>query len=305
MGNPFEAQLRAFGIPMKDAPDGGAGDPVSGGLALGDVAPGDPASAFPPVDARPTFLPPKPTWDAYATPIPAPGAAPGQGGADIFVGGGGDDLMPGGGVMRGYADDYRAATGRPTVYLPNARIGHIVDAIRAGNFDGGPVNVVGHSWGGPDAYNAVAQATGQGLRVDNLITLDPVKGLIGEYDGPHGAGRWLNVQVAPSKPDYTDAITSIPPFSAKPSNLPTANADQDVQLDLNHRDVDAMMRLSGARDLLDQSRSANPPPAVARSASPSAPRDPFVTGPPTAQDLHDNLPMMDWIRARQAQADRR
>ncbi|MBS0359830.1 MAG: hypothetical protein JSR98_00510 [Proteobacteria bacterium] len=290
MGNPFEAQLRAFGIPMKDATAEGPNDAPFGGTG----------APLPPVSTTSDLLPPKSAWDSYATPIPPGATTPGQGGGDIFVGGGADDIMPGGGLVRGYADAYRAETGRPTVYLPNARIGQVVDAIRDANLDGGPVNVVGHSWGGPDAYNAVAQATGQGLRVDNLITLDPVKGPIGEDHGPHGAGRWLNVQASPSRPDYTDWLANRPPFSAKPSGLPVAAADQNVGLDVNHRDVDAMMRFGGARDLLDQSRSANPPPTVA-AAPVSVPAQPPLTSWPTAQQLHDNQPMMDWIRARQAQ----
>ncbi len=257
MANPFSGLLGAFGVPMKS-------DPATNGAT----------GATPPV----------------RTPSPV---AERTGGLDIFVGGGADNWIPGGGIMDGYAKDYRAQTGRPTRYLPNSHILQIVDAIREGNERGGPVNVVGHSWGGPDAYNAVAQAAARGLHVDNLITLDPVSGPFGGYDGPPRAKTWLNVTAAPSHPDYTDQVTTFPGLAHKPSRLPIDLADQSATLDLNHRDAGQMMAHSGGRALLDQSRQFSP--------SEGANLTSLGTWPPTAQSLHDNLPMMDWMRARQAE----
>jgi pimeloyl-ACP methyl ester carboxylesterase len=212
---------------------------------------------------------------------------------DIFIGGAADDVMPGGGVMRGYARSYGRETGRPTRYLPNGRIGRAEDAIRQGNADGGPVNVVGHSWGGPDAYNAVARARRDRLRVDNLITLDPVRGPGGALEGAEGAGAWMNVYASPTHPDYTDWITNFGPLSAKPSNLPTQQADEPVNVNLSHGDVDGMMEQSGARAVLDRSRQLG--------GAPSIKEDRQFGWPPSVQDLHDNLPMMDWIRRREAE----
>jgi pimeloyl-ACP methyl ester carboxylesterase len=209
---------------------------------------------------------------------------------DIFVGGYLDNHMPGGGVMKGYADSYAKQTGRPTRYLPNGRIGQIADAIREGNADGGPVNLVGHSWGGPDVYDAAALATAKGLKVDNLITLDPVSGPSHAPHGPQHAGTWMNVVGSPSQPDRTDWITNFPGFSQKPSNLPIQQADQTVSVDRNHGDVDGMMRDSGARALLDRSRQLAPADSTDADMSASRP------GP-----LNDDLPMDDWIAARQAQ----
>lgn len=85
----------------------------------------------------------------------------------IFVGGLWDDLpIPRMGVTRDYAKTFQAETGRRTRYFPNARVKDVVAAIRDGNATGGPVNVVGHSYGGLDAYNASMLARRQGMRVD-------------------------------------------------------------------------------------------------------------------------------------------
>ena len=95
---------------------------------------------------------------------------------DIFIGGGADDLMPGGGVLRTYARDYAAATGREVRYLPNARVGRAKRLMRAAAASGRAVRIVGHSWGAPDAYRAVATLVAEGLPVDLLVTLDPIDG---------------------------------------------------------------------------------------------------------------------------------
>jgi len=161
------------------------------------------------------------------------------------------------------------------------------------------VNVVGHSWGGPDAYDAVAAAHRAGYRVDNLITLDPVSGPTGMLHtptGPTGAKAWMNVHGAPTHPDYTDDITNVTLLSKKPARLPVQRADRSVDVDLNHGDVDGMMRQSGARAVLDASR---------RLTSVDSDDAPGQFGrPPSLRELHDNLPMMDWIRAREAQVER-
>lgn len=188
--------------------------------------------------------------------------------------------------MSEYVKDYAAQTGRPTQYVPNSRVGQVVNAIRDANRKGGPVNVVGHSYGGPDAYNAVAIANRRGLHVDNLITLDPVSGPIGRARPGPQAG-WMNIYAHPHDPDFSDGITSLWAVSHKPSTLPVQDAEQ-VTEPLNHRDVEGMMNRSGARAHLDRSRQI---PATSADA---------FSRPPTAQDLHDNLPMMEWIRRREA-----
>jgi pimeloyl-ACP methyl ester carboxylesterase len=209
------------------------------------------------------------------------------GGADIFVGGGFDDILPGS-SMSEYVKDYARQTGRPVQYVPNNRVGQVVNAIREANRDGGPVNVIGHSYGGPDAYNGVARANRMGMRVDNLITLDPVGGPGNKVVGQAQPGQWVNVHATASQPDRSDWVASMPFVAHKPSALPVAQATHRSELTLNHRDVEGMMRQSGARSVLDRSRQV-----------PASPADAFSSFP-TAQALQDNLPMMDWIQRREA-----
>jgi len=282
----FEGTLRALGIPMlrdRDAEPVAGSPPTLAGMTSQD------SSGTPQFSRAPGLLPPPPSWDAYAQTPPPPRER--RGGADIFIGGGADDLLPHG-VMRDYAEAYARQTGRPTRYFPNARIGGVVDAIQQGDANGGPVNVVGHSWGGPDAYNAVARANAAGLPVDNLITLDPVSGPSRAVEGVAHAGTWMNVYGHPVQPDFTDQIASFPWLAHKPSDLPVPLADEPINVRLHHGDAEGMMQQSGARELLDRSRRFDVPRVGA---------GPQSGWSPAAQALHDNLPMMEWMRQRQAE----
>jgi len=190
-------------------------------------------------------------------------------GVDIFIGGGGDDL-PGFGTMRSYADAY-AKTGRPTRYYPNARKAEVLRAIAAASQADGPVNLVGHSWGAIDAYNVAIEARRRGLRVDNVVTLDPVGGrLLARAEPGDPPANWTNVQAHASCPDQSDWVAAL---GGKPSDLPIERASQR-RVVANHVDVDAMMA-AGGRAVLDRSRQlpANDDPA----------------------DLHDGLDRPAWM----------
>src|SRR5581483_11040890 len=113
---------------------------------------------------------------------------------DIFIGGGGDDLSwLGLGVVRHYARRCAAGTGRPVIYLPNARIWRARRLIEVAARAGEVVNVIGHSWGAIDAYVAVVAAARRGVRVANLITLDPVSGPLRRAPPLPDGVPWLNV----------------------------------------------------------------------------------------------------------------
>jgi len=173
---------------------------------------------------------------------------------DIFVGGGGDDLAwLGLGVVRGYAANLAASTGRPVLYVPNARPARLRHAIEAAARRGDVVNLIGHSWGAIDAFQAAASALRRGVAVANLVTLDPVSGPWRRPLAWPGGAFWLNVRASPSRPDRSDRLTQRRPLAHKPSRLPLTAADRNVILDLHHWDVESMMRLSGARALLDDS----------------------------------------------------
>jgi pimeloyl-ACP methyl ester carboxylesterase len=169
---------------------------------------------------------------------------------DIFIGGGGDDLMPGGGVLRTYAREYAAETGREVRYIPNARVGRAMRLMRTALGGGRSVRVVGHSWGAPDAYRAVAALVAEGLSVDLLVTLDPVGGPFRRPRGVVAPTYWLNVVTVPPHPDRSDRLAHLPPFSRRGARLPQS-AQQLVMLPLHHWDVERMMSQSGARALLD------------------------------------------------------
>ncbi len=173
---------------------------------------------------------------------------------EIFVGGGGDDLAwLGLGVVRSYAADLAAVTGRPALYVPNARPTRLRQAIEAAASAGDVVNVIGHSWGAIDAYHAAAGALRCGIGVANLVTLDPVSGPWRRPPIWPGGAYWLNVTARSSRPDQSDRLTLRKPFARKPSRLPLSAAAKNVTLDLHHWDVEGMMRLSGARALIDLS----------------------------------------------------
>lgn len=184
-----------------------------------------------------------------------PEAPESQRGTDIFIGGFLDDVdTPVSGAMREYAGIYARETGRNVRYFPNARVGAVVDAIRIANTSGGPVNILGHSYGGPDAYNASVRAKREGLRVDNLVTLDPVTAFFAKPQKGRPVDTWTNVKAAPDMADGSDWLTRVPPFSENPSRLPTGSADYRSVVGFHHGDVEMMMRQSGARDALDASR---------------------------------------------------
>lgn len=173
---------------------------------------------------------------------------------DIFVGGGGDDLSwLGLGVVRQYAVAFAARTGRPVLYLPNARPERLRRALRIGAGRDTVINLVGHSWGAIDAYEAAAWAARRGIAVANLVTLDPVSGPLRRPSAWPGGAAWLNVALEPSSLDPSDRLTLRRPLANKPSRLPLSDAAPSLVLDLHHWDVGGMMRLSGAQDRLEGS----------------------------------------------------
>lgn len=169
---------------------------------------------------------------------------------DVFIGGGGDDLMPHGGVLRDYARRYAVETGRRIAYFPNARVRKVIRAVRRHLRTGGLVNVIGHSWGGPDAYRVAQVLAARGEDVMALITLDPVAGPFRRPCGALGSTAWLDVSAAPRRPDRSDHLTGMRPLSRKPSGLPTQTANRRVALNVNHWDVDGMMAQAGGREFL-------------------------------------------------------
>ena len=218
---------------------------------------------------QPSKLDERPSFAKWPPEIPES-----QRGTDIFIGGFGDDKDTDfTGALRQYKDTYAQGTGRRVAYYPNARTGEVVEAIRAANRAGGPVNVVGHSYGGPDAYNAAVRAGREGLRVDNLVTLDPVTAFFAKPESGRPVGSWTNVTAVPPEP-LRDWFTHIPFLSKNPSTLPANVADRRPSVAAQHGDVDLLMTWSGARGVLDASRK------------------------PKTDTLSDGQPIKTWMQTR-------
>lgn len=247
MENPFARTMRAFGLPTT---------PERKTLSNADLRP---------MTVRERF------------------AGKGHDGVDIFIGGGADDWHPilrlgSKGPMRQYAEDYRSETGRPTRYFPNSRPEKVLAAVRQAQRGGGPVNIVGHSWGATDAYNVAARAAREGLRIDNLATLDPVGGNlgVGGVSGREAAGDWTNVKAVPRRRDFVaDGAATI---GGKPSRVPVGQADSVRNVSATHGNVEVMMKRGGVRRRLDLSRAM-----------------------PRVEELHDGLTTPEWMRRRSAQ----
>lgn len=193
-----------------------------------------------------------PSSQAPARPAAAAGGtrAP-RGGVDIFVGGALDPIV--GRNTLDYRDAYAASTGRPSKYFTHLNVPGVRQAIRDGNASGGPVNVIGHSYGGTAAYNAAVLAAGDGARIDNLVTIDPV-GRLANRD--HGFSdpevrNWTNVTAAPARRDVSDWIAEL---GGKKPAIPVDYADRNVTSAANHADFARMMNESGARTDLERAR---------------------------------------------------
>ncbi len=171
---------------------------------------------------------------------------------DIFIGGGGDDLsFLNLGVLADYARQYAAQTKRRVIYVPNARSLRVRAAIEAAAQTDEAISLIGHSWGGPDAWRSAAWASRNGFSIRSLITLDPVSGPLPCRFEDCAPAPWLNVLAQPTRRDRSDRLTTLWPWARKPSGLPVARASRHVRLDINHWNVAAMMELSGARAWLD------------------------------------------------------
>jgi pimeloyl-ACP methyl ester carboxylesterase len=166
---------------------------------------------------------------------------------EILIGGGGDDLaFLGLGVFADVARARAAETGRTVLYVANGRLGRVRRAIIACAMRREPVCLIGHSWGGPDAWCLAVWAARRGLPIHALVTLDPVAGPLRRRFTGHVACPWLNVVARPTAPDRTDRLTNFCGLSRKPSGLPTDRATREVILDLNHWNVAGMLAASEA-----------------------------------------------------------
>jgi RHS repeat-associated protein len=162
---------------------------------------------------------------------------------DIYVGGGGDDWLT------HQVENYAAA--RNDQYYSWTQGSSIVAAIRDAAGRGEPVNVVGHSFGGAAAMSAVGQA---GVKVDTLITIDPVGGVLPSFNALN-VDKWVNVTADPDDWDRSDYIAWI---GGKTPTRITDRADEQVTSKQHHGAFPTMMReINGDGRLRESDREAH------------------------------------------------
>lgn len=127
---------------------------------------------------------------------------------------------------------------------------------------GGPIILVGHSWGGPQAYELARDLTDRGNSVIGLFTADPVSS---KPSGARPRTFWVNVAAASRSPNLSDHIAK---FGGKPSQLPVRTADIDATGAGHHEELASIMqqRLNGGVSAEDQIQ------ALVKTASRVAPR---------------------------------
>lgn len=199
-----------------------------------------------------------PTAAPATAPEPAPLArAPEPTVLVIFVGGAGDRW--GARILTDYAqrmaDSLAISTTHRIAHFDWDQEGAIERLIRS-QPDGTSVRLVGHSWGG-DTAAKVAAALGQdGIRVDMLITVDPVGN--NDADRPaaiaaarQGADRWINLRaVGGSWRDQSNLIAALGGRWAEDAK---GTADEFIAAPTNHAGFEIMMesRTRSGRRLIE------------------------------------------------------
>jgi RHS repeat-associated protein len=161
---------------------------------------------------------------------------------DIYVGGGGDDWFT------HIVENYAQARGSP--YYSWTQGSSVVAAIRDAAARGEPVNVIGHSFGGATAMSAVAAS---GVKVDTLITADPVGGVLRNFNGLN-VKNWINITAKPESWDRSDYIAWL---GGKSDPKITGAADESVTTKQHHGAFPNMMREIQADGRLRESDAAH------------------------------------------------
>jgi pimeloyl-ACP methyl ester carboxylesterase len=180
----------------------------------------------------------------------------------VVVGGGADGYWgPQHDTAHDYADRFsnkKFFTHLETKFRREAVLRSIEDRAK-----GGPIVLVGHSWGGPQAYELARDLRDRGNTVLGLITADPVSRM---SSGARPKTFWVNVAASSQSPDDSDRIAAI---GGKPSALPVDSADVDAVASGHHVGLARLMRqrLNNGISAEDQIK------ALVRAASRMAPRD--------------------------------
>lgn len=165
---------------------------------------------------------------------------------DIFVGGAGDETI--GGAVLQYAQNEAQQHRDNVVYFPwdvnPTALARYIDSLPPD----ARINVIGHSYGGDTAANAVA-ATAKG--VDLLIMIDPVSVIRPDMTAVEArAGQWIDVDAEPegkeSKPDGYAKL------GRKWRTLPQGTADVFFSASVHHEQFTRMMSTAGPNGISPQ-----------------------------------------------------
>jgi RHS repeat-associated protein len=146
---------------------------------------------------------------------------------DIYIGGASDASSTH--IVQNYA------RGRG-VYFSHSSAGGAIRLMRDAAARGEPINVIGHSLGGAAAISLVGLA---GVRVDLLITIDPVGGVYNPSRAGWNAREWVNVTANPEQADRSDYIAGV--GRALLANPETGGADENVATRRHHGQFSEMM----------------------------------------------------------------
>ncbi|MCZ8207696.1 MAG: hypothetical protein O9270_05820 [Aquidulcibacter sp.] len=173
----------------------------------------------------------------------------------IYISGGGEGYLPGEWVGRNVIDYLEDEPGAQYWHMETVAVR---DAIKARHDANLPVILIGHSFGGSEAISNALWAKGKGIRVDLLITVDPVgvpdyvpKLALAPYaERLRGvATTWVNVTA--DKPGIGPGDVPAT-FWKKTPQIIQEKATRTVSArNADHADFDKMMFAIGAKGLIE------------------------------------------------------
>lgn len=173
----------------------------------------------------------------------------------IYISGGGEGYLPGDWVGRNVMDYLENEPGAQYWHMETVAVR---DAIKARHDAKLPVILIGHSWGGSEAISNALWAKGKGIRVDLLITVDPVG--VPDYItelalAPYAerlrgiATTWVNVTADKPGVGPGDGAAA---FWRKTPQVIQDKATRTVSArNADHADFDKMMFAIGAKGLIE------------------------------------------------------
>jgi hypothetical protein len=180
---------------------------------------------------------------------------------DIYIGGASD--KDGSRIVQRYAQEQmKAHPKRDIQYFSWKEGGRISAAIEKGRPVNEPLNIVGHSMGGA---TAITQANGTSVKIDNLITIDPV-GTAGTGGKAANVGAWANVTAVPANRNFSDTVASV--GRALMGTTSTSGADISITSSSSHGDFPDMMSQIGAARAIEASYRNGSARCTDRSGAP-------------------------------------